>query len=210
MIVISNNCGGADYYNLHNEKFNNPFMWSVVFADDMIRLINNFDKINWLQFEPILLTEEIAHANHYPYKPTVTGIKLDNVCNIYWTHYLFDANAISPVKRGPDTFYYKNYEHTLSKYITRTKRMCSMHEEPSFLIMGYDRYGWNDNMLSKLALLHTPYKTVIISPKQMASSNKNLKFIFEPKMEAKENVLPITLVKKYLQQIEKFYGRTGV
>ena len=33
MNVICNNCGGADFYHLSNEPYNNPFMLSMILAD---------------------------------------------------------------------------------------------------------------------------------------------------------------------------------
>jgi uncharacterized protein (DUF1919 family) len=205
MLVIANNCGGADYYNIHKSKYNNPFMWSLVFADDMIRLINNFCMINWANVEPILLEPQSAIYNGYTYNPTVPGLKIDNTFSLYWPHYLYDATALTPIKKGPDTFYYKNYEYALDKYFTRLKRMFSMSENPAFLIICYKRHGWNADTLDKLDELHTPFKTVIIGPKKETQSVSNIKYIYEPHLEHNENCLPISMVSKHLSTIDLFY-----
>lgn len=51
MNIICNNCGGADFYNLCKQQFKNPFMWSCIFADDMISLIQKYDTINFNNIE---------------------------------------------------------------------------------------------------------------------------------------------------------------
>ena len=65
MNVICNNCGGADFYHLSNEPYNNPFMWSMILADDMIELIDKYDSINFNNFELTRLTAATAVANNF-------------------------------------------------------------------------------------------------------------------------------------------------
>ena len=53
--VISNNCAGAELYTRLKFQFNNPFMWTCVFADDMINLITHFNTINWCKLNALFM-----------------------------------------------------------------------------------------------------------------------------------------------------------
>lgn len=205
MLVIANNCGGADYYNLHNTEYNNPFMWSVCFPTDMVNIINNFNKINWNNVDAHFMSKHIADNNHFTYQPLVPGLTIDKIGSIYYTHYLYDQSFNIPTKIGPDKYYNKNYEYAFKKYMKHTKAMCNQKDLPCFLIITYYRHGWDDNRFNLLYTINTHYKVFVISSKLLTNLPPNIALFHEPTLESPCNLLPITMVKKYNLEISKHF-----
>lgn len=177
MNLICNNCGGADIYNIKGLEFSNPFIWSLLFADDMISLIQEYDNINFMNFESIRLSFEVAKENSYDeFNNTITGILIDNKIKLFFTHYLYGPQKI-PTKIGPNTFYYKNFEYAYNKYVLRIKRMLENKEEPKFLIIAYKRHGWTKEKIEKLLQENIKYKVMIITDENIKNSLNNIKII---------------------------------
>lgn len=205
MNIICNNCGGADIYNLKKAEFNNPFIWSVVFADDMIKLVSNYNEINFNNYEPIILTETIAKENNYDrFNPTITGILIDNKIRIYYTHYLYSSQK-KPTKCGPDILYFKNYEYAYEKFEKRNLRMLNNKEEPVFLIFSYKRHGWTKEKIQKLISMPIKYKVVLITDEKIITENKNLAIITIKKLNELYK-LPLSAIKVKQEIIFKELG----
>jgi hypothetical protein len=206
MFVIANNCGGADYYNLHNTEFNNPFMWSCCFAADILRIIQQFYHINWSNITPTFMTESTAISNNYiEFQQFIPGFIIDGLAEIYYTHYLYDAYCEQPTIRGSNTYHRQNYKYAFQKYISRTAKMCKLTEPPCFLIITYKRHGWNDDTFKQLSTLNTDLKMCIISSKSINGLTPNIKLFYEPDLDSPATYLPITMVKKYNLDITKHF-----
>ena len=56
MLIISNSCvGGFLYRDFYKVQYNNPFIWSSIPVEEMIKMINNFNNINWYNYKIILI-----------------------------------------------------------------------------------------------------------------------------------------------------------
>ena len=204
MLVISNNCAGAHLYNKCNCAYNNPFMWGMVFAPDMMNLIRRFSTINWGSIKPMWLTEDIASRFRHNYQPNTFGICIDNAVTIYYTHYKYDPSKVEPCIDGVDVLYCKNYDYALRKYNERTQRLMITHEDPSFLIVAYERYGWDDDAFAALQSLKTSYKLCIVTNRQLNIVHKNITVITDVALEQK--CAPELIVTEYYDQIYNSLG----
>lgn len=205
MNVICNNCGGADFYNLSNQPFLNPFMWSCIFANDMINLINHYDSINFNNIEVTRLTDNIASANNYIYDndKKICGIIVDNIFTVYFTHYIFNPVYKIPTKIGPDICYFRNFEYVYTKYNERICRMLKCNENPIFVIIAFKRHGWNNETINKLLTLNPTHKVILITNINCLTTKKIFDIIYEPLLDKKPEDLPITYIKKYFKRINE-------
>lgn len=199
MLVISNNCAGAHLYNKCRIEYNNPFMWGMVFAPEMMALIRQFSSINWANIKPTWLTEQISAQFKYKYQPNIFGIQIDDVLTIYYTHYKYDPARNAPYISGPDVFYYKNYEYAFNKYMARIQRFMATNDTPSFLIVAYERYGWNDDTLTQLVSIDTSYKICVITDRTLSTKFDNISIITDKDLESKSD--PVDIVSEYYTTI---------
>lgn len=51
MNLIANCCVGGFLYEMNNEQFSNPFIWSMTNTASFIYLIENYDNINWYDID---------------------------------------------------------------------------------------------------------------------------------------------------------------
>lgn len=204
MNIICNNCGGADFYKLSKQSFKNPFVWSCIFADDMINLIQHYDTIDFTNTTLVRFTEACAGANFYEYdeRKKICGIKINNVFTVYFTHYVFDPAYKIPTKVGPDIRYYRNFEYVCTKYDERLKRMLDKNEEPIFVIIAFNRHGWNNEKINKLLELNPTHKVILITNVKCASNKNAFEIIYDAALDKKRGDLPITYIKKYYTRIK--------
>ncbi len=205
MNIICNNCGGADFYNLSKQPFQNPFMWSVIFADDMIQLIQNYDRVDFNNTELVRLPKETAEkSNYYDYdeRKKICGIAIDNVFTVYFTHYIFDPTCKTPTKIGPDVHYYRNFEYICSKYDERIQRMIEKNEAPIFVIIAFKRHGWNKDKIHELLELNPNHKVILITNVVCSSVKPNFDIIYDAGLDKIHRALPITYIKKYFWRIK--------
>lgn len=204
MNVICNNCGGADFYHLSNEPYNNPFMWSMILADDMIELIDKYDSINFNNFELTRLTAATAIANNFyrfDENKKMLGLKIDNKFTVYYTHYIYDARYKEPKKIGPDVCYYRNFEYVYEKYVERLKRMSGT---PTFIIIAFKRYGWTEEKITKLLSKNPKYKVFLITNVKCQTDKENFEIIYNKQLDSKFDESPITYIKKYYNRINDY------
>ena len=209
MNIIGNNCGGATFYNMHKVPYSNPFMWCCTFATDMITLIDCFSELNWAKHDIIQLDSRTAIYNHYrEFNPTQYGIRIGNRVDTYFTHYLYDSTAKQPYSKGPDKFYYRNYQYTYERYMERLKRMFELQEEPQFLVIAYTRHGWTNELINSLAKLNTQYKVILITDILVESNIPNIKIIYNPKLNTCSDLLPVVQIQRYYNELNSFFGVT--
>lgn len=176
-------------------------MWGMVFAPEMIKLISKFSSINWANITPTWLTEDTSTRYHYIYQPNIFGIRVDDIFTIYYTHYKYDATRLEPYRYGPDVFYRKNYEYAFNKFVERTKRFLSSSENPSFLIVAYERYGWNDDALNELVSTDTNYRVCLVTNRDISTERSNITIIKDFSLESKPD--PVNIVTEYYTEINQ-------
>jgi len=161
MNLIENCCIGGDYYNVLKQEYNNPFIWVIMKPADMLSLIKNFDKVNFDNIE--IYESEFSTATRKCFK-----IKVDNLFEIHYPHYLKDARYKTVTRCSDptkvDVLCANIEDYVKETYFRRVKRMRAMKEKPKFLILGdRDGYKWNVNDIEKLDACTTSYKICLIS-----------------------------------------------
>lgn len=155
---ISNNCIAAYIYTFKGVRFNNPFMWSVINLDDMIRLINQF---NLLNFGNIKLDWCKSHNTAWNNTPLLI---IDGQVNVNYIHTKIGHGT--PYKINGNLFVENPLIECHSTYLKRLRRMLDVHIRPTFIINqsnceAYDAIGIRNLYES---IQHTQYETHIICP----------------------------------------------
>jgi len=193
MLVISNNCCGGRFYNRHNLEFNNPFIWMVCPNDSIMYVMNNFNKINWFNYD---FEKSTLKKNTYI-------IKVENVIELHYVHYNFDSKAtkLYTNKDTNEVYYCRIWEYINQKYLDRVQRMLECKDKPIFLIR--DEAYANSNSkysIKDIAYNNSDYKRIIITKDKSVTRNDELcKTILVNKIE-----LPLTTINKYYNSIISF------
>jgi len=129
MNLISQNCLAGNLYQFFvKEKFGNPFIWSVIDFNSMKYLIENWDKINFHNYE--LVKDENWNFS----------IIIGNKVKVQYVHYLFDANSnkIRYVSNPGNVYWNKIWEYITQKYKERLFVMEQSNEKPIFCICNFN------------------------------------------------------------------------
>lgn len=203
--VICNNCGGADFYKLNKQPYHNPFMWSCIFADDMIELIRVYDELDFENAELIKLTDVIAHSNNYgeyDSRKHICGIRIDDKVNVFYTHYVYDPCQFEVKRIGSDVHYIKNFEYAYNSYMRRVKRMLAdTAADTIFVIIAFNRHGWNYEKVNELLQVNARHKVVLITDQCVNYKNSCINIIRDATVNNTNNNLPITYIKRYFNRI---------
>lgn len=176
MLIISNLCYGGYFYKYMDQQYNNPFIWCRVFYDSMRYLMDNWEKIDFKNFE-VKLSKNPRNS----YDVIVDGHILIN-----YPHYLLDLSA---EKLLYDTNYdrsmhnywigdirFKDMEnYVYSQYLRRVERMLSINEKPCFLLRDDEKYmGYPSKTKMKDIIECAKYKTLIFTDDpELSSDNPN-------------------------------------
>lgn len=128
MNIISQNCLAGNIYKNHlKSEFENPFIWTVIDFNSMLYLIQNWNSINFKNYElvkdknwnfSIIIDEKIKiQYVHYKFNPACKNLMKDKIGNIY---------------------YCKIWEYIVHKYEERMNRMLAKNEEPIFCICNFN------------------------------------------------------------------------
>ena len=164
MNIISKCCLGSFIYKKAGLQFNNPFMWSAIWADDFIKLIQHFEDIDFMnpELEKYILNDrEICYS-----------IILDNNIKIHYTHYKQGTKSDNKKIVGNDLYDWRAYEYTLNQFNERTARMLNDKSNVCFVILGemknvpgynlkFDTYNLKN--LIKIYEIQTKHKICIIT-----------------------------------------------
>jgi uncharacterized protein (DUF1919 family) len=179
MNIISNNCVGGFLYNIRKEEYKNPFIWMRITGESLKQLVLNYDKINFNNYE---LTKD---------KNWNFSIIVDNIVQIHYSHYKFDAKCNKPIKVNNEIKYNKIWEYIVAKYEERLKKMT---ETPIFVLdVWYGMYNdqpneFNENstkdFLCDLLTHEFKYKTIIIHPyNDLTTTKQNVYLIYDKVIE---------------------------
>lgn len=123
MNIISNSCLGSFLYkDVLKTVYQNPFCWNVIDDDSLIYLIQNYDNINFNNFE--LVKDE--QNNFY--------IIIDNKVKVWYIHYRYSTTDKIIRHEGEDVFYAKIWEYIVDCYQRRLERMITSNENPIFVL----------------------------------------------------------------------------
>lgn len=183
-MIICNNCtGGFLYRDFYKREYDNPFIWTFMDGENFLKLISNFDTINFRKFNLSF------DGKNY------VGVIDDTVKILYFHHHKSDT--IFEIK-GIDCYSSDIENYIMRKYNSRVNRMLDSNEDPIFIIgTPYEKteYGkiWDwERYYPKIDELKSKYRIVIFSNKFIAkqkehypidlnfTDNKDLaKYIFE-------------------------------
>ena len=131
MNIISNCClGGFVYKDVIEHQFSNPFIWAWLNKEDMVYLVQNYDKINFKNYE-------LSTYNNLPLKDEVCfQMNIDDKIKIIYSHYQFIKNKDTlEIDRKRNMVYHNRiWEYVVAKYNERLERMFSENKKPVFLI----------------------------------------------------------------------------
>lgn len=172
MNIIANTCVGSYLYRdfLHRQ-YDNPFCWCTIDAESIIKLIKNYNEINFTNIDLLKQNDNTF------------SIKIDNHVLVNYVHYKYDPNCTIPTAgKNGDIFYNRNYEYVYEKYTSRIKRMT---DKPTFILQNITLLPTNKNMLIKtksacetlyqqIIDLNTNYDIIIIQPDFLTYNLKNI------------------------------------
>lgn len=213
MNIISNNCAGAFLYTKLGIEFNNPFMWSLIFARDMLSLIKqtetNRHEPNWRNVSALFMSMATADENRYVeygYDPLIPGLLVDNLFSVYFTHYRYRKDASSPIYKTINVYYNKNYLFAANKYIQRLARWTTVYEPFRYLIVAYERHGWNRTLVNELLSIKYSHKLLLFTTESVTSNQDNVRIICDKSINNSQRFDPKYVVHDYYNPILDFLG----
>ena len=171
MNIISNNClSGYLYKDYLKEEFGNPFIWTVIDFNSMLYLIQNWNNINFKNYE-------LVKDKNWNF-----SIIIDNKVKIQYVHYKFNKNVVFKDKTEPGTDIESNkiWEYIIQKYDERLERMLRKKESPIFCICNvntlFEDCHYNNEQLSTLQ----KYKNVyVLTGYDKNETKDNAKIFYE-------------------------------
>lgn len=129
MKLIGNNCLiGFTYRDILKQEYQTPFIWSRLWNDDLINLLQNYENINFNNYELKKTNPKLKDNDNDFY------ILLDNKVKIYFRHCFFSIKHNEPKKFHANVYFNKIWEYVFTKYIERTERMLKCTEKPIVII----------------------------------------------------------------------------
>lgn len=145
MNIISQNClSGHIYKKYFNKNYKNPFIWSVIDFNSMKTLIENWNSINFNNYE-------LVKDKNWNF-----SIIIDKKVKVQYVHYKFSPKYNKLTKVNGDFYYNKIWEFIVDRYEKLKNKMLEENEKPIFCFC-------NGN---------TIYKDCIYTDKQLMELNK--------------------------------------
>ena len=189
MNIISNCCAGGEFYKrVYKTQYMNPFIWSMMTADDFITLLKNYGKINYKKYKIKPVKDEDYFA-----------LEIDGKFDIVYTHYHY--KDVEKTVHNVDVYYRDIKKYIVEKYLDRTNRMLSSNEAPEFFIISYTKYLYNytyDKMLEIIDLINKlGFKCTIITQyySLLEKSNDKIKIIHDPNVAKESENFPLFLIR---------------
>ena len=128
MNIISQNCLAGNIYKNHlKSKFENPFIWTVIDFNSMLFLIQNWNTINFKNYE-------LVKDDNWNFSIIING-----KVKVQYVHYKFNPKCKTPILDNVGSIhYYKIWEYIIQKYKERLNRMLEKKEEPIFCICNFN------------------------------------------------------------------------
>lgn len=196
MNIISNDCTAGFIYREINEEFKNPFIWTSIDIDNFIKLIENYDTLNFnnISIKLELNTSKISVQNEkYPI------ITIDNKVDIHYFHH-FQKEGIHSELNTEERYI---YDEDIINYVKQIyfSRISRMTESPIFIWSNFEEYSWyNSKDIEKLKNVSTKYKLIIYSNSSIKNFSKDILIIKKPFSEI--------LVEKNAISLSDYFKRT--
>ena len=148
-LIISTNCIAGFIYRDHIKKeYEHPFIWSVIKLSDFIKLIENFNDIDFINSKAMMSVGELSNKNGNVYPKIETYTKDNNTISTYFIHYkqINDKKIDKPIQRGINTICNDVLKYTQEKWDERTNRMIKNNTKNKKRIF----IEWQDNLSTNI------------------------------------------------------------
>ena len=146
-ILIGNDCAaGFIYRDIFKTQYYSPFIWSSLSYDLFLQVIENYDKLNFLN---VTVGNDKLLDDFY--------VLIDNKIKLRFSHCKFDKTINTPKIKGINVYYNKIWEYIFETYIKRTKRMISFKMDPIY-ILHFDKNYLDKFMNGDLKILNNLFK----------------------------------------------------
>ena len=218
MNIVSNNCAGAFLYTKMGIEFNNPFMWTLIFAKDMVSLIHrtepnrtepNRTEPNWRNVSALFMNRSTAIGNkyiEYNNDPLIPGLRVDDLFTVYFPHYRFRPDAVVPIQHTINVYYCKNYEYAATKYMQRLLRWRDSTEPISWFIVAYERHGWNRRLIDELLSVEYSHRILLVTTESVKSNQPNVSVICDKTINNTKLFDPKYVVDAYYPAIQSVFN----
>ncbi len=145
--------GAQLYKSCIKSDYMNPFAWSSMKIEDFLKLIENYDILDFRNIKCELIKNEAKTLCEYG--SIVPKITIDNCVEVFYCHYQQKDKYKSPKKIGGYTYHNKINEYAVNEYFKRLERMT---EPPVFLwqLTGNEWYNpHNLDIINELRKLKT-------------------------------------------------------
>ena len=195
MNIISNNCFSAVLYKDYIKcEFQNPFMWTIIDFDSMCKLMNEYENIDFNDYE-------LIKNDNWEF-----FIKINDKIIVRQYHYRFNK-AINGIKIiGVDVHSNKIWNYICEKYESRLKRM---KDEPKFVIEFNDFLkNYNKETFEKFLEMPVKYKTVVFyNYKEYRDIKKeNCLMIYDENIEKPGKDAGAYVVPTYYKKVLEFFN----
>lgn len=186
MNIITNNCsGGYIYKDCIKCDFMNPFIWSSIDFDNFLKLVINYDTINFRNIKCELIEN---NSNICKNKSLVPKLTIDNTIDIHYFHYIYNDKYQTPTKIEGYTMCNDIIEYTIDCYIRRLEKM---KDDPIF-VWDVTRCNWyNPNKIDPIKAfkeIESKYKIIIFSPKVQTEICQNIILLKKDNLDFEVNV----------------------
>ena len=206
MNIICNNCvGGYFYRDVLKTEYPNPFIWTQISAKEFIKLIENYDKIDFHKYKILKMqksdfTENGDFGEHVWLAQQPLGLRIDDCFTLWFPHILYRADAIQPITVNTN-IYYKNHSDLVIE--TYNKRLAKMNEEPIFMILDYSWFGWTSELLTDIINLSEKIKyKIILITKRKIENKKAVNIVYDKNLHTHPSIVVIEEGNK----IKEFLG----
>jgi hypothetical protein len=141
----------------------------------------------------------------YNNDPLIPGLTINDVATVYFPHYRYDANAVTPIHHTINVFYRRNYEYAASKYFSRLKKWMTVQDDLCYLIVAYERHGWTPSLINKLVALKLSHKMVLVTTESVKVNNPKICSITDLTINNSQLFDPHYVIDKYYTTITDYF-----
>lgn len=182
---------GGYIYGFANEKLKNPFQWCFIFPNDFLKLILEFNNIN---FKRLALKKSIEFPKTYE-------VIIDNAIKIKYIHYK-EENVKYTTIHGHDVISKDIKKFIVEMYKRRLQRMV---EKPIFLYCDHMTQKNDDAIVEKIASAQAAKIIISSNDKLLSYSNQDTLIIIDKSERMVQNkTYPLQYSIKYKDKILNF------
>lgn len=194
-VIVSTNCSGANFYhNYLNLQFYSPFIWSVISYSDIIKLIEQWNNINFLSYKIVKnKTRELTYT-----------LIIDDLIRVNYVHYFYSDTYEEPFYKGASVFSKNIIKFIEKKYVERTNRMINYGDisNPYFIIHEEEYTNENDPTgFQKICELKSDFKRALITHKNYKAANDKNSLL----IKSDNKLLPQNMIEKYGNNIKDWF-----